>query len=283
MKKTILPALFLLVLSIGLFGQTANEMSGSKLCSMRKSALPYTPLLPGAPESVPGHSFNVLKYTLDLDIRNCFISPYPKTFTGTEKVLFVVDSTLNFIKLNCDEASLQINSVGMAAASFSLTDNMLTLNLNQTYSPGDTVEVLVNYSHKNIDDGAFYVSNGFVFTDCEPEGARKWFPCWDKPSDKAKTDIRVKVPGNVKLGSNGALADSVITGDTIYYHWVSAHNVATYLTVMTGKVNYKLDIVYWENPNIPGNFTPIRFYYNAGEDPSAMENIIGPIDRKSVV
>jgi aminopeptidase N len=277
MKKTILPALFLLVLSFGLFGQTASEMSGSRLCSMRKSSLNYTPLLPGAPESVPGHSFNVLKYTLDLDIRSCFISPYPKTFTGTEKVLFAVDSTLNFIKLNCDEASLQINSVGLAATSFSLTGNMLTLNLNQTYNPGDTVEVLVNYSHKNIDDGAFYVSGGFVFTDCEPEGARKWFPCWDKPSDKAKTDIRAKVPGNVKLGSNGALADSVITGDTIYYHWVSAHNVATYLTVMTGKVNYKLDIVYWENPNIPGNFTPMRFYYNAGEDPTAMENIIGPM------
>jgi aminopeptidase N len=58
---------------------------------------------------------------------------------------------------------------------------------------------------------------------------------------------------------------------------VSAHNVATYLVVLSGKVNYNLDIVYWENPNNPGNFTPIRFYYNAGEDPSAMEEIIGPM------
>ena len=23
----------------------------------------------------------------------------------------------------------------------------------------------------------------------EPEGARKWFPCWDKPSDKATYDM----------------------------------------------------------------------------------------------
>jgi aminopeptidase N len=52
----------------------------------------------------------------------------------------------------------------------------------------------------------------------EPEGARKWFPCWDKPSDKATVDITTKVPGNVKLGSNGRLNDSTVTGDTVYYH-----------------------------------------------------------------
>jgi aminopeptidase N len=277
MKKHILPLILFSIICTGLSAQSIHEMKGSKMCSMRKSSLNYTPLLPGAEESVAGHSFNVLKYTLDLDIRNCFLPPYPKTFTGTDKVQFRVDSALNSIKLNCETASLQINSVGLAATSYSIASNMLTLNLDQTYNPGDTVEVLIDYSHKNVDDNAFYVSDGMVFTDCEPEGARKWFPCWDKPSDKAKTDIRLKVPGNVKIGSNGALADSVVTGDTIYYHWVSAHNVATYLTVLSGKVNYKLDIVYWENPNNPGNYTPIRFYYNAGEDPSAMEGIIGPM------
>jgi aminopeptidase N len=277
MKKVILPLILLSLMFTGLSAQSVREMKGSQVCSMRKSSLNYTPLLPGSEESVPGHSFNVLKYTLDLDIRNCFLSPYPKNFTGTDKVKFRVDSTLNFIKLNFETASMQVNSVGLAATSYSVANNMLTLNLNQTYSPGDTVEVLINYTHLNVEDNAFNVQGGMVFTDAEPEGARKWFPCWDKPSDKAMTDIRVKVPGNVKIGSNGALADSVVTGDTIYYHWVSAHNVATYLTVLSGKVNYNLDIVYWENPNNPGNFTPIRFYYNAGEDPSAMEEIIGPM------
>ena len=51
------------------------------------------------------------------------------------------------------------------------------------------------------------MSNGFAFTDCEPEGARKWLPCWDKPSDKATFSLTAKVPANVKLGSNGILAD----------------------------------------------------------------------------
>jgi aminopeptidase N len=91
-------------------------------------------------------------------------------------------------------------------------------------------------------------------TDCEPEGARKWFPCWDKPSDKATLDLTAKVPGNVKLGSNGRLNDSLVTGDTIYYHWISRDPVATYIMVMSARVNYKLDIVY-------AGSKPIRFYY----------------------
>lgn len=277
MKKQYLLTLIMALFCLGLSAQSIQNMKGSQLCSMRKSANKNRVLLPGAEESVPGHSFNVLKYTLDLDIRNCFLSPYPKSFTGTEKILFKVDSTLNSIDLNAVESSLDIHSVGLAGTSFSLNNDILTINLNQTYNQGDTVEVLIDYGHKDVEDEAFYASNGFVFTDAEPEGARKWFPCWDKPSDKAKTDIRVKVPGNVKLGSNGALADSVITGDTIYYHWVSAHNVATYLTVITGKVNYKLDIVEWENPNTPGIITPIRFYYNSNENPSQMESVIGDL------
>lgn len=255
--------------------QSVQTSSGAYGCSMRKSSLPFTPALPGAAMSVPGHSFDVLKYTLDLDIYDCFLAPYPHSFTGTEIIQFRVDSALNLIKLNFVTSSMQVNSVGLAATSYSIANNILTLNLNQTYQPGDTVQVQIKYTHQDVEDNAFYVSNGMVFTDAEPEGARKWFPCWDKPSDKAKTDIRVKVPANVKIGSNGALADSLITADTIYYHWVSAHNVATYLVVLSGKVNYKLDIVYWENPNTPGVYTPIRFYYNAGEDPSGMEAIIG--------
>ena len=273
--------IFLLIVAatfcLGLSSQTTEGLQGSRACSMRKSSLPYTPALPGAQLSVAGHSFDVIRYTLDLNIRDCFLSPYPNNFTGIEKILFRVDSTLNTIKLNCMNSSIQVMSVGQAAVSFGHVSNILTLNLDQTYNPGDTVEVQISYNHKNVDDDAFYASNGMVFTDAEPEGARKWFPCWDRPSDKAKTDIRVKVPGNTKVGSNGSLADSLITGDTIYYHWVSAHDVATYLTVLSGKVNYKLDIVYWENPNTPGVYTPMRFYYNSGESPYAMEALIGPL------
>jgi hypothetical protein len=64
----------------------------------------------------------------------------------------------------------------------------------------------------------------------------------------------------VKLGSNGKLVDSLLTGDSLYYHWKSCDPIATYLIVMSAKVNYNLDIVYWRPPDTFSDSVQMRFY-----------------------
>jgi len=276
MKRMLLPLMALLAMSLTFQAQNEPTLKGSYLCSMRKSQLPALPDL-NISRSGPLHSFDVLEYRLDLDIYSCCTNPYPNSFDGTAIIQFRVDSTLNSITLDANSTSLVINSVSLAGTSFSHSNNLLVISLNQTYVPGDTVEVAISYHHNDVTDNAFYSSGGFVFTDCEPEGARKWFPCWDKPSDKARLDLTAKVPSNVKLGSNGVLADSTLLGDSLWYHWVSDFNIATYIMVMSAKVNYLLDIVYWPTLSNPDDSIPIRFYYNDGEDPSAIEEMIVPM------
>ena len=252
-----------------------NERKGSSFCSDKKmnSALfKIEDLLSG-----PLHSFDVIDYKLDLDLYNCFITPYPKSFKGSVIVTFKVDSVLSSITLNAVNTSLVIDSVRLSGVSFTHSSNILAINLNRTYAAGETTQVKIYYRHNNVTDNAFYVSNGMVFTDCEPEGARKWFPCWDKPSDKATVELRAKTPATVKLGSNGRLADSTKIADTIYYHWISRDPVATYLTVISAKVNYGLDIVNYVNPSDPTDTFPIRFYYNAGENITDAKQRIIPI------
>jgi aminopeptidase N len=119
--------------------------------------------------------------------------------------------------------------------------------------------------------------SGQVFTDCEPEGARHWFPCWDKPSDKAVVDLTAQVPLNVKLGSNGSLIDSSISGSSKTYHWASRDPLSTYLVVVSSKINYNLDIVYWHKLSNPADSIPIRFYYGDNENPTGIENVIVPM------
>lgn len=218
--------------------------------------------------NTPRHSYDVLNYKLFFDIYNCFLSPFPKSFQATNEITFRVDSVLNSINLNAINTSLVIDSVklGALSLSFTHTSNILNLTLDRNYNPNEIVTVKIYYRHNNVSDAGFYASNGFVFTDSPPEGARKWFPCWDKPSDKATTDITAKVPVNARLGSNGRLNDSTITGDTIYYHWISNDPVATYLTVLSGKVNYNLDIIYWHKISNPNDSVPVRFYWNSGEN-----------------
>ena len=271
--RVCLVTLFLLAGNI-LSAQTISHQKGSALCSARKSQL-HNVASPGQnPASGPTHAFDVQNYTLNLDLYHCYFTPYPKDFKASCTVSLKVDSLLSLITLNAVNTSLTIDSVGLAGISFTHLNDLLTIALNRTYNPGEILSVKINYHHNEVSDNAFYASNGTVFTDCEPEGARKWFPCWDRPSDKATLDLTAKVPLSVKLGSNGKLMDSTIIGDTLKYHWASIHRIATYLMVVTSKVNYKLDIIYWHKLSNQADSVPIRFYYNSNENPAPIEAII---------
>lgn len=264
---------FLILISFNNFAQ--EDSRGSAYCSQKKA----NSFLLKTVESLtpPKHSFDVLDYKLELDIYNCFLTPYPKSFKGSLIVTFVIDSTLSSIKLDANNSSLVIDSVSLSGTSFTHSSNILTINLDRTYAVGETTQVKIYYRHNNVTDNAFYVSNGMVFTDCEPEKARNWWPSWDKPSDKATFELIAKTPASVKLGSNGRLADSTKIADTIYYHWISRDPVATYLVVISAKVNYGLDIVNYVNPNDTSDAFPIRFYYNVGENLTAAKQRIIPL------
>jgi aminopeptidase N len=277
MKRFLLLTLLAGFVVFGAFSQSGTTMKGSQLCSQRKSQMGHLPKLPGNPTSGPLHTFNALKYTIELDLYDCFFAPYPHDFEGSVIIEFEVDSTLNEIVLDANSTSLVINSVNLAGTTFTHDDDLLTIQLDQTYNPGDIVEVGIDYYHNDVADYAFYAQGGFIFTDCEPEGARKWFPCWDKPSDKAKLDLTAKVPTDVKLGSNGVLADSTVVADSLWYHWVSDYNIATYIMVMSARTNWNLDIVYWHKLSNPNDSIPIRFYFNPGENPDAIEEMILPM------
>lgn len=270
MKKVILLIVLLFVSSFILKSVTAQQLvSGPELCAYQKQHSPFQIFNSGDSPNTPKHKFDVQKYTLNLDIRSCFISPYPKSYNATVQVDFRVDTALNSITLNAVNSSMTINSVSLAGVSFTHSGDILTITLNRTYNPNETASVLISYSHLNVSDGAFYAGNGAIMTDCEPEGARKWFPCWDKPSDKALVELTAKVPAAARLGSNGRLADSTLTGDTLYYHWISRDPISTYLVVMTGKIGFKLDIVWWHSLANPIDSIPIRFYYVNSEALSA--------------
>ena len=272
MKKVFISLALLLFVTIS-FSQNQPDRKGSQQCSERKSSSKNL-VNPNRSENSPKHSFDVLNYTLDFNFMDNFQYPYPQTFTAEETILFKVDTALNLIKLNAVNNSLQINAVGISGTSFDHNNDLLSINLDRTYNPGETAEVSISYSHKDVEDNAFYVNGGFLFTDNEPEGARKWFPCFDSPSDKATVDITAKVPANVLLGSNGRLADSTTVGNETTYHWISRDPVATYLTVISARADWNLDIVYWDRPSTPGDPMPIRFYYNDGESPQGMEQVI---------
>ena len=273
MKKNLFFVLLLFVISFNGASQDNFSEKGSYICSHKKSLNPNN-VSPLRSPNTPKHEFDVLNYTLYFDFYNNFQAPYSHFYKADEVITFRVDTALNQIKLNCISSSIVVLEVGQSGASFTQSQDTLTINLDRTYIPGEVADVSIIFSHYNIEDGNFFCEGGFVFTDNEPEGARKWFPCYDRPYDKAKTDITVKVPSDVLLASNGRLEDSTTVADTTWFRWVSRDPVATYLTVISARRNWNLDIVYWPRPSNPDDPMPIRFYYNDGENPDYMEVLV---------
>jgi aminopeptidase N len=229
------------------------------------------------PKAAPVFAFRTLNYKMDIDIYNCFTFPYTNAFNASLVVTFKADSAIQSILLNATDSSLQIDSVGLAGISFTHSNDQLAVHLNRVYQPGEIFEISIFYKHLNVNDGAFTAGDSMVFTNCEPERARSWFPCHDVPSDKATFDLTAKTPLNVILGSNGILADSTIHGDTLYYHWVSTDPLATYLMVIAAASNYSLKIKYWHKSSNPDDSIPMRFYYLPGQNPDAVINVISPL------
>ncbi len=212
------------------------------------------------------HSYDVLNYRLDVDLVSCYSKPFPSGFSANVVITLKADSVLKTIRLNAVNSSIVIDSVRMAGSSFRHLHDTLAIRLSRTYKPGEQLKVRIYYRHRNVDDKGFYSSSGTVFTDSPPEGARKWMPCWDLPSDKATWELFARVPLDVRLGSNGLLTDSVISGNTVRYHWVSKIPVATYLITFTSKVNFLIHRSYWHKPLKNFDSIPVVCYYDPGED-----------------
>ncbi|MBS1492393.1 MAG: M1 family metallopeptidase [Bacteroidetes bacterium] len=215
-------------------------------------------------------NIDVLNYSIDVDFTNNFKPQRSYVFTGNVKIKVKALEDINSLVLNANNASLKIENVSTAATSFTHEKNEVKISLDRTYQKDEEFEIGIGYSHTNYFDTAFYVGKGIVYTDCEPEGARCWYPCKDFPDDKALFEIKGKVPAGVLLGSNGLLIDSTSDGKTTTYTWKESYLMPTYLAVVAASENYSMRVIEWKDKN-SDKTVPIRFYYQKTDEKSKLD------------
>jgi len=81
----------------------------------------------------------------------------------------------------------------------------------------------------NAPNGWLTDPDGSVVTINEPDGARRWFPANDHPTDKASYTFRVDVPSSLTAIANGELQAREAHGDRTTFVWEAAAPMATYL------------------------------------------------------
>ncbi len=213
------------------------------LANLRQRSEPGNALA-GSFDGCP-HDYDVLHYSLDFSS----IDVGAQTIAGvTEITLEAKVAALASIDLDL-KAPLVVSAVdlvGGGALPFAQVGDVLTVTFAAPPDSGDVLGVRVTYGGVPWNEGAggfggFWFatfpytaySMGVGLAADPPSMGRTWFPCWDRPCDKATMDLSATVDLDKTVVSNGLLTGVDSTATTATYHWSHAYPISTYLMAMS--------------------------------------------------
>jgi len=112
---------------------------------------------------------------------------------------------------------------------FQHQEDMIDIQLDKEYDAGEEVKIMVDYTAFRIDWGMDFMKyEGLdIITTWRPE---RWWPLKFVVGDKADScDIKVTVPDDLVVGSNGVLKEIIKTDTTSTYYWQERYPVSPLL------------------------------------------------------
>ena len=184
-------------------------------------------------------NIDVLNYDLELDWVEILPStkdePEKRWWNGKIKItLTPLENNLSVVEL--DAVKLKINSVKiddyLLAEVPSNDDGKLKIPLETPINTSDTVSITIEYVYDNPENRGFSHRNSPIESGVPAEtvrpsagtlsqtnNSRYWFPCNDRPSDKAIFTAKVTVPLGITAVSNGILDSTVENYDWLSMKW----------------------------------------------------------------
>lgn len=191
---------------------------------------------------VPGHGdrrYSVSAYELSI-----VYVPETNRLEGTAVIHARVDHATTSLVL--DLYRLRVAKVlvdGKRPAKFVHKGNHLTISLKEPAAVGTELAVSVTYSGSPApmpgldgDAGWEELEDGSIVAS-QPHGAPSWYPCNDRPSDKARYDVQVSVPHGYGAVANGRAEPTRRGAGTVTHRYVQDEPMASYLaTVHVGRL-----------------------------------------------
>ena len=250
----------------GCVPQPDGEAIVTEDLSLKGFSGPITPPALGLAPAANQDDFDVTHYKLALAFApSTQIVSGTVTITGTSLVPGLGSIDLDFYN------NMAISGItsGATSVTWSRASNVLTVNLDRLYNASESFQVAVTYSGSptNVDSSFSWPvrppppASGFkvIQSLSEPFGARTWWPCKDRPDDKATAEMIFTVPQNYVATSNGVLTG--VTTDTgagtKTYTWVTNAPITTYLVSIAG---YPYSTFSHTYTPIAGGSMPVDYY-----------------------
>jgi aminopeptidase N len=198
--------------------------------------------LPTADPYLPGHgdrSWSATHYDLELS----YVLDGNR-LAGTAVLEAVAEEETTRVVL--DLAYLHVQKVtvdGRPPAKWAHRNHRLVLTLRRPLEPGQEFTVQVRYGGRprqlvvkpHGDAGWEELTDGVIVAG-QPHGAPTWFPCNDRPDDKASYRISVATATGYTVVANGTLTERIRRGSGETWVYEQAEPMATYLaTVQVGR------------------------------------------------
>ncbi|HEX5062830.1 MAG TPA: M1 family metallopeptidase, partial [Kofleriaceae bacterium] len=200
--------------------------------------------------------------TLDVD-------PSKRTVSGNATLRAMVIAP-NTKAVELDAVELKIDKVTAAGKQvpFRHDGKRLRVELPSALATGAELTLSIDYTGAPR-RGLYFVGpdDGYphkplqVWTQGQDEDSRYWFPCFDAPSEKATSEVKVSVPATMFALSNGTLVSDKTSGAKRTLHWRLDVPHSCYLITLAvgdfGTVETK-----WHD-------TPVVYYVERGREEAA--------------
>jgi aminopeptidase N len=226
--------------------------------------------LPTADPYLPGHgdpSYAVSRYELDLHVGLA-----GNRLDGEARLHVTAQQPT--ARLVLDLATLKASKVRVEGARlrrYAQRENRLVLDLTDEVAAGVELVLTIRYGghpgpivDRDLGEAGWEELHDGLIVAAQPHGAPTWFPCNDRPDNKASYRIAVACDSGYTVVSNGRLSEHRRRGSTQTWVFEQDEPMATYLaTLQIGRYRD------WPPPGPPLTDVPLRIIGPADLDPTA--------------
>jgi aminopeptidase N len=176
---------------------------------------------------------DVLHYRVNLKV-----DPVRKSLSGVNEITLVpLNDGFNRCTLDAEYLKvLAVKDQNGTSLDFDQDDQQVRVRFPKNFTHRDTLRLKIGYELTKANLGLRFIDSTatnprLVSSDCFPNKARMWIPCYDYPNDKATNEMIVTVAHPYKVLSNGKLVSITDNrGDgTWTWHWSQELPHSTYL------------------------------------------------------
>jgi len=235
------------------------------LWGSKSDPLRHAEILPKSPEARAAQDlYDVTRYGLDLAF-----DPAARTVAGSVTVTAtsLADGFQQVVLDLLDNMTVSGVERGGVPLAFARGSHLLTVTLDQAFDAGQSFEIRVDYSGAPMSGGFGYfgwnkyyggAQGNMAWSLSEPDGARYWWPCKDRPDDKAIVEEWYTIRSDWTATGNGTLLGTdALPGNRTRWRWRAARPLTTYLVSIAATDYVTFSHTY---TTLDGGSMPVVYY-----------------------